>query len=150
MSEHRAHAADGCYLLQGMMPPSMPQPSVAVISSYSPSCFVMALASSAHSGLGLGAFGGFESQSAELFLRTNQKEKKKISLSNRPASSKEQSAVFIQPLLCCLHAAFCPLAFSALKTGASLLSDCLLLGQVPVAKRIGHRFGNHFTTSSDH
>lgn len=77
MSEHRAHAADGCYLLQGMMPPSMPQPSVAIISSHSPSCFVMALASSAHSGLGLGAFGGFESQSAELFLRTNQKEKKK-------------------------------------------------------------------------
>lgn len=75
MSEHQGRAADGCYLLQGMMPPSMPQPSVAVISSHSPSCFVTALASSARSGLGLGAFGGFESQSAELFLRTNQKEK---------------------------------------------------------------------------
>lgn len=72
--------------------PSIPQPLLAIISSHSPSCFVMALASSARPALGPGAFGGFESQSAELYLRTNQKEKSLSATGQRAGKSRLQTA----------------------------------------------------------
>lgn len=82
---------------------SIPQPSVAVISSHSPSCFVMALASSAHPALGPGAFGGFELPSAELFLRANQKEKVILSYmqvitSLQVVKNSLQTAILLLPL----------------------------------------------------
>lgn len=84
-----------------------------------PPGLVMALASSARSAPGLGAFGGFESQFAELFLRTNQREKAALGRGQKAALSH-----------CC--AASC-----SENRGVSTL--CKLLGQFLVTRRTGRR-----------
>lgn len=137
LSKHWAQATSGCCLLQGMMLP-VPQPFPAVISSHSPSCFVKALASSARPAPGPGAFGGFESQSAELYLRTNQKENSLLATGQQVVKNRLQTAFNHH--------------YPASVPSPSLQDSWNK--NVPVAGMSsclqGTCFGNPFTRSSDH
>lgn len=108
-----------------MVSPSVPQPVPGQGScSHSPPGLVKALTSSARSAPGLGAFGGFESQSAELFLRTKQRGKAALGRGQEAGRNR-------------LHSATAVLHSCSENRGVS--TGCRLLGQVPVTRRTGHR-----------
>lgn len=91
--------------------------------SHSPPGLVMALAGSARSAPGLGAFGGFESQSAELFLRTNQRRKAALGRDREAGKNRLHSATAVLP---------------SCSGNRGVSTVCKLLGQSPVTRRTGH------------
>lgn len=94
----------------------------AVVPTHPPG-LVMALASSAHSAPGLGAFGGFESQSAELFLRIKQREKAALGRGQETGKNRLHSATAVLP---------------SCSENRGVSTVCKLLGQVPATRRTGH------------